>query len=144
MNLTRKMVGGLVLATALVAGIAFLTYYYTSGMFSDFIAVPISSMEKASITGVKFDAENPNTLLVDVKCLNTYDNRTITFTHAIVKDNLNGEHVLDVDLNNINLKANAEMTVEVVLHSKLPSGKFVVMLVTLAGSSFISPQFTQP
>ncbi len=138
------MIGGLVLATALVAGIAFLTYYYTSGMFSDFVGVPISSNEKASITAVKFDAEKPNTLLVDVKWLNTYDNRTITSTHAIVKNNLNDEHVLDVDLTNINLQPNAEMTVEVALLSKLPSGKFVVMLVTSAGSSFISPQFTQP
>ncbi len=141
------MIGGLVLATALVSGIAFLTYYCTSGMSYLIVPNPVSFVEKASITAVKFDAEKPNTLLVEVKWLNSHDshdNRTITFTHAIVENNFNGEHFFDVDLNNINLKPFAEMTVEIVLQSKLPSGRFVVMLETSAGARFVSPQFTQP
>ncbi len=145
MNLTRKLAGGLFLATVLFIGIGFLIYAVTFGSVQDLVVGgPPSMMEKVAISEVKVDAEEPNILLVDVKWLSTGPaKRNITFTNAVIKEPYTDKHVLEIDLDNIKLLPDSETTVNVVMENKLPSGKYVVMLVTSAGGCFVAPQFIQ-
>jgi len=140
-GLTPKFALGLVLATVLIIGIAILTYAFTSGFMLMGPMRPRSISEKVSISGVRFDAENPNTLLVDAKSL---WNQTTVFDSAIIKDSKGATVYVHRQVVPDELPANAQMTLAITLSNNMTSGTYYILLATTRGSTFVSPTFTAP
>ena len=100
--------------------------------------------EKVAITQVSFDKANPDTILVNVKCLSTYlQDETIHFTVALVK-NIKGENVADVHIPETVLGLNETTTLRITTPTSLPPGNYTVTIITGCGSDFVSPSFEIP
>ena len=128
----------------IVAVSSFLIYVFSSGMIETVpTAVPISLLEKCSITQVSISESDPDTLLVTVKWKANHNNMNINFTDSIIKDS-RGMSVANLGPPIPNeLPANSEIVMQLNV-SKLSSGRYMVGLVTSAGGYFTSPYFTVP
>ena len=63
--------------------------------------------------------------------------------HAIVNNTL-ADNPVEVNLDNVNLAPNDEITLNAVLPNKLSSGQYKLVLFTQKGNLFLSHAFTLP
>jgi hypothetical protein len=131
-----------ILIFAAVSAIFLLGYMYSSS-YNFFLDGHPASWEKIAVGQVSFDSANPKNFQINVKWIGTGPaDSVIVFTDAIFK-NSKGEIVATGFLDE-RMEPGTEMTLNFSTDIDLPSGEYIITLVTERGGSFVSPSFTKP
>jgi hypothetical protein len=132
-----------ILIFAAVPAILLIGYMFASGWYATNTCAPNPSLEKIEMGQVLFDGANPKNFQINVKYLQgNSPGQDIIFQAAIFKNST--EDIVATDYLYERMKPGTEMTLNFSTDIYLPSGEYIITLVTERGGSFVNPSFTKP